>query len=227
MRSGVIRRRSGMTRLVHGGTGSRIPVNASTSKAPGGRDAERPRRTCYAALPATRKVREGQRANLQGDARSTLPWPRSSRSGRSPKFRVDPETSIEVGEEITANHRFEGQFATSGTSIGKGFQGAMSNGTTFFSGLRATHGRVRSRTARNTCSTGQFQDPGPRVHRAEDAGHMGAARVTTLKLQSCAPSRTGASSFSGAQCPVSKRGWVTIKDAVKKPVPGISSCPRP
>ncbi|MFP4326622.1 MAG: 50S ribosomal protein L3, partial [Paracoccaceae bacterium] len=42
------------------------------------------------------------------------------------EFRVAPENMIDVGEEITADHYFEGQFVdVSGTSIGKGFAGAM------------------------------------------------------------------------------------------------------
>ncbi len=65
------------------------------------------------------------------------------------EFRVAPEAMIAVGEEITANHYFEGQFVdVSGTSIGKGFAGAMKRHN--FGGLRATHGVSIStvRTAR-------------------------------------------------------------------------------
>ena len=42
------------------------------------------------------------------------------------EFRVDPENMLDVGSELTAEHYVEGQFAdVSGTSIGKGFAGAM------------------------------------------------------------------------------------------------------
>ena len=42
------------------------------------------------------------------------------------EFRVSPENVIEVGAEITADHFVEGQFVdVSGTTIGKGFAGAM------------------------------------------------------------------------------------------------------
>jgi ribosomal protein L3 len=40
------------------------------------------------------------------------------------EFRVTPDNLIDVGEEITADHYFAGQFVdVAGTSIGKGFAG--------------------------------------------------------------------------------------------------------
>ena len=51
------------------------------------------------------------------------------------------------------------------------------------------------------------------------AGHMGAARVTTQNLQVVkTDTDRGVIMIKGA-VPGSKGGWVTIKDAVKKPSP--------
>ncbi|MEQ3726325.1 MAG: 50S ribosomal protein L3, partial [Tateyamaria sp.] len=51
------------------------------------------------------------------------------------------------------------------------------------------------------------------------AGHMGAARVTTQNLQVVrTDSDRGLIMIKGA-VPGSKGGWVTVKDAVKKPFP--------
>ena len=51
------------------------------------------------------------------------------------------------------------------------------------------------------------------------AGHMGAARVTTQNLQVVrTDADRGLIMIKGA-VPGSKGGWVTIKDAVKKPLP--------
>ena len=51
------------------------------------------------------------------------------------------------------------------------------------------------------------------------AGHMGAARVTTQNLQVIrTDAERGLIMVKGA-VPGSKGGWVTIKDAVKKPTP--------
>ena len=132
------------------------------------------------------------------------------------EFRVDPANLIAVGEEITANHYFEGQFVdVSGTSIGKGFQGAMKRHN--FGGLRASHGVSISH--RSHGSTGQCQDPGKVFKGKKMAGHMGAARVTTQNLQVVrTDSARGLIMVKGA-VPGSKGGWVTVKDAVKKPVP--------
>ncbi len=132
------------------------------------------------------------------------------------EFRVAPENLIGVGEEITANHYFEGQFVdVSGTSIGKGFAGAMKRHN--FGGLRASHGVSISH--RSHGSTGQCQDPGKVFKGKKMAGHMGAARVTTQNLQVVrTDAGRGLIMVKGA-VPGHKGGWVTIKDAVKKPVP--------
>ena len=132
------------------------------------------------------------------------------------EFRVDADAMINVGEEITADHYFEGQFVdVSGTSIGKGFAGAMKRHN--FGGLRATHGVSISH--RSHGSTGQCQDPGKVFKGKKMAGHMGAAKVTTQNLQVIkTDAGRGLIMVKGA-VPGSKGGWVTVKDAVKKPFP--------
>ncbi|MEI4260165.1 50S ribosomal protein L3 [Roseovarius sp. D0-M9] len=132
------------------------------------------------------------------------------------EFRVAPENMIAVGEEITANHYFEGQFVdVCGTSIGKGFAGAMKRHN--FKGLEMTHGVSISH--RSHGSTGQCQDPGKVFKGKKMAGHMGAARITTQNLQVIkTDAGRGLIMVKGA-VPGSKGGWVTIKDAVKKPFP--------
>ena len=132
------------------------------------------------------------------------------------EFRVAPENMINVGETLTANHYFEGQYVdVCGTSIGKGFAGAMKRHN--FGGLRATHGVSISH--RSHGSTGQCQDPGKVFKGKKMAGHMGAAKVTTQNLQVVkTDADRGVIMVKGA-VPGSKGGWVTIKDAVKKPTP--------
>ncbi len=66
-----------------------------------------------------------------------------------------------------------------GTSIGKGFAGAMKRHN--FGGLRATHGVSVSH--RSHGSTGSRQDPGKVFKGKKMAGHMGDARVTTQNLK--------------------------------------------
>ena len=132
------------------------------------------------------------------------------------EYRVAPENLINVGEEITADHYFEGQFVdVSGTSIGKGFAGAMKRHN--FGGLRASHGVSISH--RSHGSTGQCQDPGKVFKGKKMAGHMGAVKVTTQNLQVVkTDADRGLIMIKGA-VPGSKGGWVTVKDAMKKPTP--------
>ena len=132
------------------------------------------------------------------------------------EFRVAPENLIEVGAEITAEHYAAGQFVdVSGTSIGKGFAGAMKRHN--FKGLRATHGVSVSH--RSHGSTGQCQSPGKVFKGKKMAGHMGAARVTTQNLQVVKTDLDRGLIMIKGAVPGSKGGWVTVKDAVKKPLP--------
>jgi large subunit ribosomal protein L3 len=132
------------------------------------------------------------------------------------EFRVDPQNLIGVGEEIIAAHYFPGQYVdVSGTSIGKGFAGVMKRHN--FGGLRASHGVSVSH--RSHGSVGQCQDPGRIFKGKKMAGHMGTTRVTTQNLQVVRiDTDRGLVMVKGA-VPGNKGGWVTVKDAVKKPQP--------
>ena len=121
-----------------------------------------------------------------------------------------------MGEEITANHYAAGQFVDiAGTSNGKGFAGAMKRHN--FGGLRASHGVSVSH--RSHGSTGQCQDPGKVFKGKKMAGHLGAVRVTTQNIQVVRTDADRGLIMVKGSVPGNKGGWVTIKDAVKKPLP--------
>jgi large subunit ribosomal protein L3 len=129
------------------------------------------------------------------------------------EFRVSPENLIEVGAEITADHFVPGQFVdVTGTTQGKGFQGAMKRWN--FGGLRATHGV--SVTHRSHGSTGQRQDPGKVFKGKKMAGHMGDERVTTQNLVVAKIDKERGLVMVRGAVPGSKGGWVVVRDAVKK-----------
>ena len=118
-----------------------------------------------------------------------------------------------MGEEIIASHFFEGQLVdVVGTSIGKGFAGAMKRHN--FGGLRATHGVSISH--RSHGSTGQCQFPGKVFKGKKMAGHMGAARVTTQNLRVERTDVDRGLVMVRGSVPGAKGGWVIIRDAVKK-----------
>jgi large subunit ribosomal protein L3 len=132
------------------------------------------------------------------------------------EFRVSPDNLIGVGEEITADHYFAGQYVDiAGTTVGKGFAGVMKRHN--FGGLRASHGVSISH--RSHGSVGQCQDPGKIFKGKKMAGHMGAVRVTTQNLQVVRTDADRGLIMVRGAVPGSKGGWVTIKDAVKKPTP--------
>jgi len=213
MRSGVIAKKLGMTRLFMD-DGRQVPVTVlqlDTCQVVAQRTAER---DGYSAVQLGAGVAKAKRttAAMRGHFAAANVAPKR----KVAEFRVSPENLIGVGEEITADHYFEGQFVdVAGTSIGKGFAGAMKRHN--FGGLRASHGVSISH--RSHGSTGQCQDPGKVFKGKKMAGHMGAARVTTQNLQVVrTDSKRGLIMVKGA-VPGSKGGWVTIKDAVKKPLP--------
>ncbi len=213
MRSGVIAKKVGMTRLFME-DGKQVPVTVLQLDKLQVVAQRTPEQHGYAAVQlgaGTAKAKNTSKA-MRGHFAVAKVEPKR----KVAEFRVAPENMIDVGEEITADHYFEGQFVdVSGTSIGKGFAGAMKRHN--FGGLRASHGVSISH--RSHGSTGQCQDPGKVFKGKKMAGHMGAARVTTQNLQVVkTDADRGIIMIKGA-VPGAKGGWVTIKDAVKKPVP--------
>ena len=213
LRSGVIAKKVGMTRLFMD-DGKQIPVTVlqlDSLQVVAQRTVERDGYTAVQLGAGTAKAKRTSKP-MRGHFALASVAPKR----KIAEFRVAAENLIGVGEEITANHYFEGQFVdVAGTSIGKGFQGAMKRHN--FGGLRASHGVSVSH--RSHGSTGQCQDPGKVFKGKKMAGHMGAVRVTTQNLQVIrTDAGRGLIMVKGA-VPGSKGGWVTIKDAVKKPTP--------
>jgi len=213
MRSGVIAKKVGMTRLFMD-DGKQIPVTVlqlDGCQVVAQRTADTDGYTAVQLGAGSAKAKRTS-APMRGHFAKANVAPKR----KIAEFRVAPENMIGVGEEITADHYFEGQYVdVSGTSIGKGFAGAMKRHN--FKGLRATHGVSISH--RSHGSTGQCQDPGRVFKGKKMAGHMGAARVTTQNLQVVrTDADRGLIMIKGA-VPGSKGGWVTIKDAAKKPRP--------
>ena len=219
LRSGVIAKKLGMTRLFME-DGKQVPVTVLQLDNLQVVDQRTADRDGYSAVQLGAGTAKAKRvsAPMRGHFAKASVEPKR----KVAEFRVDPDNLIEVGEEITADHYFEGQFVdVTGTSIGKGFAGGMKLHN--FRGLEATHGVSISHRAHG--STGQCQDPGRVFKGKKMAGHMGAARVTTQNLQVVrTDSDRGLIMIKGA-VPGSKGGWVTIKDAVKKPFPESAILP--
>jgi large subunit ribosomal protein L3 len=213
MRSGVIAQKVGMTRIFTE-TGEHIPVTVlklEKLEVVGHRTNEKNGYTALQLGVGARKPSRMTKAERGGFAAVEIEPKR-----KLAEFRVSPDNVIAVGAEITADHFLPGQFVdVTGTSQGKGFQGAMKRWN--FGGLRATHGVSVSH--RSHGSTGQRQDPGKVFKGKKMAGHLGSERVTTQNLVVVkTDTERGLLMIRGA-VPGSKGGWVLVRDAVKKSAP--------
>lgn len=211
MRSGILAKKLGMTRLFME-DGKQIPVTVlqlDGLQVVTQRTMEKDGYTAVQLGAGTPKVKRVSKA-MRGHYAAQKVEPKR----KLVEFRVSEDNLISVGEELSAEHYLDGQKVdVSGTSIGKGFQGAMKRHN--FGGLRATHGVSVSH--RSHGSTGQCQDPGKVFKGKKMAGHMGNARVTTQNLQVVRTDLDRGVIMVKGAVPGSKGGWVTVKDAVKKP----------
>ncbi|KIN62265.1 50S ribosomal protein L3 [Sulfitobacter noctilucicola] len=219
LRSGVIAKKLGMTRLFME-DGKQIPVTVlhlDNLQVVAQRTVEKDGYVAVQLGAGTAKAKRTSQA-MRGHFAAAKVEPKR----KVAEFRVDADAMLPVGEEIIADHYFAGQYVdVAGTSIGKGFAGAMKRHN--FGGLRATHGVSISH--RSHGSTGQCQDPGKVFKGKKMAGHMGAARVTTQNLEVVKTDAARGLIMVKGAVPGSKGGWVTVKDAVKKPFPDNAIVP--
>ena len=209
MRSGLIAQKLGMTR-VYNDAGVQIPVTVlkvDNLQVVSQRTEEKNGYTAVQLGAGLAKVK-----NTTKPMRGHFAVAKVEPKRKLAEFRVSPENMLDVGVELSAEHFVEGQKVdVTGTSIGKGFAGAMKRHN--FGGLRASHGVSISH--RSHGSTGQCQDPGKVFKGKKMAGHMGATRITTQNLEIVrTDAERGLVLVKGA-VPGSKGAWILIKDAMK------------
>src|ERR1041385_5492897 len=210
MRSGGIAQKLGMTR-VFTEAGEHVPVTVlrlAKCQVLGHRTKEKNGCVALQLGSGTRKVK-----NVSKAERGHFAVAKVEPKRKLAEFRVSDDGLIPVGAEITADHFVVGQYVdVTGTSIGKGFAGAMKRWN--FAGLRASHGVSISH--RSHGSTGGRQDPGRTFKNKKMAGHLGGERVTTLNLKVVQTDvERGLILVEGA-VPGAKGGWITVRDAVDR-----------
>jgi large subunit ribosomal protein L3 len=214
MRTGLIARKLGMTR-VFTDEGTHVPVTVllvDNCQVVAVRTADRDGYTAVQLGVGTAKTK-----NVSKPQRGHFSKAKVEPKARLAEFRVSEDALLEVGAEITAAHFLPGHFVdVVGTSIGKGFAGAMKRHN--FSGLRASHGVSVSH--RSHGSTGQRQSPGKTFKNKKMAGHLGAERVTTQSLEVVAADADRGVLMIKGSVPGSPGGYVLIKDAVKRKASG-------
>ncbi len=219
MRSGLLAQKVGMTR-VFTDAGEHVPVTVlklEKCQVVAHRTQEANGYTAVQLGAGTRKVKNVTRAQRGHFAKAQV-----EPKAKVVEFRVSPDNLIDIGAELTADHFVAGQYIdVTGTSIGKGFTGAMKRWN--FGGLRATHGVSISH--RSHGSTGNRQDPGKTFAGKKMAGHSGDARITTQNLQVVRTDVERGLILVRGAVPGAKGGWVMVRDAVRRPLP--EAAPKP
>ena len=213
MRSGIIARKLGMTR-VFDDAGNHVPVTVlklDDVQVVAVRNANKDGYTAIQLGAGFAKAKNVSKS-MRGHFAKANVLPKSKLA----EFRVSDDAVLDVGASIAASHFVAGQRVdVVGTTQGKGFAGAMKRHN--FGGLRASHGVSVSH--RSHGSTGQCQDPGKVFKGKKMAGRMGAVRNTTQNIEVVSiDDGDGVILLRGA-VPGPKNGWVLISDAIKAKLP--------
>ncbi|MFA5121294.1 50S ribosomal protein L3 [Zavarzinia sp.] len=224
MRSGVIAKKIGMTRLF-GADGAHVPVTVlqiDNLQVVATRTVETDGYTAVQLGSGKAKVK-----NVSKPMRGHY-----AKAGVEPKmklveFRVSEDALLNVGDELSVEHFVPGQkIDVTGETKGKGFQGVMKRWN--FGGLRATHGVSVSH--RSHGSTGQRQDPGKVFKGKKMAGHLGSERVTIQNLEVAKVDEPRGLILVKGAVPGATGSYVLVRDAVKVkqadlPLPGKVKAP--
>ena len=214
MRTGVIAKKVGMTRLFQE-DGRHVPVTVlalEDCQVTLHRTAER---DGYFALQLG--AGEAKQKNVNKPQREAFAKAEVPLKMKVAEFRVDSEEGLlPVGSRISAEHFLAGQKVDiTGHTQGKGFAGAMKRWG--FGGLRATHGVSISH--RSHGSTGNRQDPGRVFKGKKMAGHMGDRQRTQQNLEIVRTDAERGLLFVKGSVPGSKNGWLLVRDSVKLKLP--------
>ena len=218
-RTGLLARKLGMTRVFHE-DGTHVPVTVlqiDNCQVVARRTSDN---DGYDAIQLG--VGSARVKNLTKAQRGHFAKAKVEPKKRLVEFRVTEDALLDVGAELVPSHFVPGQRVdVAGTSVGKGFAGAMKRHG--FAGLEATHGVSISHRAHG--STGHSQDPGRVFKGKKMAGHMGAKRATVQNLEIVSVDDERGLLFVKGAIPGAKEGWVEVTDAVKATVPDAAPVP--
>jgi large subunit ribosomal protein L3 len=211
MRTGVIAKKMGMTRLFQA-DGRHVPVTVlqlEEVQVVARREQDKDGYTAVALGAGKAKAK-----NVAKPQRGAFGKAQVEPKAKVVEFRVAEDALLDVGATISADHFVAGQFVDiQGVTQGKGFAGAIKRWN--FGGLRATHGVSVSH--RSHGSTGNRQDPGRVFKNKKMAGHMGARNRTQQNLEIVRTDAARGLIFVKGSVPGSKGGWLQVTDAVKLP----------
>ncbi|HEX7820000.1 MAG TPA: 50S ribosomal protein L3 [Sphingobium sp.] len=219
MRTGVIAKKVGMTRLFQD-DGRHVPVTVLALEGNQVIARRELDRDGYVAVQLGAGVAKAK--NVAKPQRGHFAKAEVELKAKLVEFRVAEDALLDVGSEISADHFIAGQLVdVSGHTQGKGFAGAMKRWG--FGGMRATHGVSVSHRAHG--STGNRQDPGRVFKNKKMAGHMGDRERTQQNLEIVRTDVERGLLFVKGSVPGSKGTWLVVADAVKVARPADAPYP--
>lgn len=209
MSLGLLGKKLGMTRLFDQQAGSMIPVTVIDVSGNTILQVKTPETDGYTAVQVGFDDQKEQRVNKPDLGRF-------KKASSTPK-RFIKEFRLPEGTTPPTEHPGMGIFTAGqwvdviGTTIGKGFQGAVKRHG--FGGLRMTHGSMMHR---RTGAIGCRSTPGRVWKNQKMPGHMGGVRATVQNLKVVAIRPEDGVILISGPVPGSKGSYLTIRPAKKK-----------
>lgn len=211
MTLGLVGRKVGMTRIFTD-DGVTIPVTVLDVSNNRVTQIKTPESDGYAAVQVAFGTRRASRVNKAAAGHLAKAGVEAGSVLR--EFTVEPQalSGFKPGDVINATIFSVGQKVdVSGTSIGKGFTGAIKRHN--FSSNRASHGNSISHNSPG--SIGMAQDPGRVFPGKRMAGHYGAAKRTQQNLEVVRVDEARQLLLVRGAVPGAKGGDVIVRPAVK------------
>jgi len=211
MAIGLVGRKVGMTRIFTE-DGTSIPVTVIEATPNRVTQVRSEETDGYRALQVTTGTKKANRVNKAEAGHFAKAGVEAGRTLVEFRLEDNEGGEIEVGSEITVEiFNDTKKIDVTGTSKGKGFQGAIKRWN--FSAQRATHGNSLSHRAPG--SIGQNQSPGKVFKGKKMAGQLGNKQVTTQSLEVVRVDVENSLILVKGAVPGATGGDVVVKPAVK------------
>ena len=211
MAIGLVGRKVGMTRIFTE-DGTSIPVTVIEATPNRVTQLRTEESDGYRALQVTAGTKKANRINKAEAGHFAKAGVEAGRTLVEFRLEENEGADIEVGSEITVEiFNDTKKIDVTGTSKGKGFQGAIKRWN--FSSQRMTHGNSLSHRAPG--SIGQNQSPGKVFKGKKMAGQLGNKQVTTQSLEVVRVDVENSLILVKGAVPGATGGDVVVKPAVK------------
>ncbi len=211
MTLGLVGRKVGMTRIFTD-DGASIPVTVLDVSNNRVSQIKTPETDGYSAVQVTFGQRRASRVNKAAAGHLAKAGVEAGTVQKEFRVETDQLSSLKAGDVIAVTMFAAGQMVdVSGTSIGKGFAGAIKRHN--FSSNRASHGNSVSHNSPG--SIGMAQDPGRVFPGKRMASHLGDVSCTVQNLEVVRVDEARSLLLVKGAVPGAKGGNVVVRPAVK------------